>query len=181
MEKKPLPLCEYWTQHYEYNGNAAGLLQRLPQFGKTIRRAMDAGQHSAVILRLQVMRDVKHQFKREESPLCSPRVGNVFTKQDLGSDDQDLHLEWKLDVSLALLIDWITNEQGLKWKLGNAPKFVSRATQKPVLESWFDLIVYWLPSYPVALPIRGPLWVYWENTCCAKCMDLSKSRTRKKR
>jgi hypothetical protein len=135
IKKNLLQLAEYWHKHYEHTN-----FSDYREYGKTIRRAMDAGQRSAVILRISC---TIYVLRESSEPIKTPR-GTVY------------HMEDKpvLSTELDPLIDWIERQQGLQWKLGLD---VLSDVLHPIMSNYADFVVYWQPIYPMSSTLKD----YW--------------------
>lgn len=141
MEKKNLSLAEYWHKHYEHEN-----LQDYREFGKTIRRAMDAGQRSVVILRISCS---KHIVRESSNPVRTPR-GSVYHVED----------KPKLVEDFNPLIQWVEIQQGLCWKIGMD---ILIDIMHPLMSNYADFVVYWKPIHPMSAQLKD-YWIFKRGT-----------------
>lgn len=154
--KKPPLLSEYWNKYHQFR--IGDRIDRVG-IGKTIRKAMDAGQQSAVVLRI---------FRKEciladmESMITTPR-GGMYSKHVLNTP--------KLHQDLMPLLEFL-KEQGLEWKIGSNVVGMSAFTS--MHSPFADFIVYWQPSLEPSP--QGTLLSYWLTSCTIKWPDATLSQ-----
>lgn len=150
--KKPVSLGVFWTEHKEYRVNHPHNYQ---EYGKTIRRAMQAGQQYAVLIR--IMKNECIVSEEDSVPLTAR--GGLHSKHAKGVVT--------FHPCMTPLLEWVAM-QGLLWRIGSN---VIGGTLTDIHSPWSDFMVYWQPK----LHSDGTLMSFWINYCTVKCADGSRA------
>ena len=146
--KKPASLSSYWKSRHEFQ---IGERLRFEEYGKCIRRAMDAGQTHCTIIRF-----LRRDFVAEQA-IVTPRGG---------VSGQVTENNAMMNTELGPLIKWIL-EQGCEWKV--VIPLTAAGIFNPIYSQWADFVVYWEPKLEVSE--RSKLLDYWIRLKTVKCMD----------
>lgn len=141
-------LADFWVERYQYK---TGELH-FDVYGQTVRRAMEAGQMVAVIMRIN-----RHEHIPVLEEMTRTPRGGVYSSVATNVP--------KLHESLGPLVKWVEDE-GLKWRIGFD---VVGGVFRDIYSDWADFIVYWEPR----LECGQNLMDFWLRHCTVKCLGTS--------
>lgn len=141
-----MPLAEYWVGRYQYKTGE----HHFDVYGTTVRRAMQSGQMTAVIMRINRFEHIPVLDEMVRTPR-----GGVHSTVSTNIP--------KLHESLGPVLKWVQDE-GLKWRIGFD---VIGGVYRDIYSEWADFIVYWEPQLKCGLNLMD----FWLRTCTVKCLD----------
>lgn len=150
--KKLTNLASFWVKHREFRVNER---HNFEQYGMTIRRAMEAGQQSAIIIR--IMKNECIVSNEDSVPLTSR--GGLHSKHAMGVVS--------FHDCMTPLLEWVAMH-GLLWRIGSN---LIGGTLSDIHSPWSDFTVYWQPK----LRSKSTLMSLWLNYCTIKCVDGSRA------